>query len=112
MQQEIKKQIIEFVQQKPRTIQEIAELIKKNWRTADRYVEEIEKEDGSIATRTFRPGSRGALKLVYYQNTEKIASNEFQERITQKILTGRKKEDFSPLDIFQYVPQEKRHAFL
>ena len=88
------KQVVGFVQAKPRTIQEIAHLLQKNWRTADRYVEQIATEQGSIATRIFREGTRGALKLVYYVNSERIASTEFQERLLQRILAGTKKFDF------------------
>jgi len=106
------KQITEFVYTKPRTVQEIAALLQKNWRTADRYVERIIEETGSLAIRTFREGTRGALKIVFYNNIERIANTEFQERMLQKILTGRKKEDFSPLDIYQYVDPKKRKAFL
>jgi len=51
--------IEQFVYQKPRSIQEIAFLIDKNWRTADRYIIEIEKEYGTLATRIFRKGTRG-----------------------------------------------------
>ena len=40
---ELIKKIEEFVYSKPRSVQEIAQLIGKNWRTADRYISEIEK---------------------------------------------------------------------
>ncbi len=106
------KQITEFAYTKPRTVQEIAALIQKNWRTADRYVEKIIEETGSLAIRTFREGTRGALKIVFYNNIEHIANTEFQERLLQRILTGKRKEDFSPLDIYQYVDPKKRKAFL
>ncbi|MFC1775228.1 hypothetical protein ACFLZN_02845, partial [Nanoarchaeota archaeon] len=106
------KKINDFVYNKPRTVQEIAHAIGVNWRTADRYVERIEKETGTLSIRTFRKGTRGALKIVYWNNIEKIHSSEFQERILQKILSYRKKEDFSPLDIYQYVDEAKRNAFL
>ena len=106
------KQVVGFVQAKPRSIQEIAHLLQKNWRTADRYVEQIATEQGSIATRIFREGTRGALKLVYYVNSERIASTEFQERLLQRILAGTKKFDFSPFDIYQYVAPDKRRAFV
>lgn len=45
---EIHKKICEFVKSKPRTVQEIAEHIKKNWRTAERYVERISEETGCV----------------------------------------------------------------
>lgn len=106
------KKITEFAHLKPRTVQEIASLLQVNWRTADRYVEKIAQETGNLASRTFREGTRGALKIVYYNARENIASTEFQERLFQKILSGRKKEDFSPIDIYQHVDEKKRNAFL
>lgn len=106
------KKISEFVYIKPRTIQEIAMHIGKNWRTADSYVEKISKEQGIIALRTFRGGTRGALKIAFWNNVEKIHSSEFQERLFKRIELARNKEDFSPFDIYQYVPENKRSAFL
>lgn len=104
------KQINDFVYVKPRTMQEIAHLLQKNWRTANSYVEKIEKETGSISTRTFREGTRGALKIVYWNNVEKIHSSEFQEKLFRKIEAGKKTEDFSPFDIYQYVDENKRNV--
>lgn len=106
------KKVIEFVQRQPRTVQEIAQFLSVNWRTADRYVQRITEETGSLASRTFREGTRGALKIVYYNANENIASTEFQERLLLRILAGRKKEDFSPLDIYQYADEKKRRAFV
>ena len=100
--------IEEFVYSKPRSIQETAEFIGKNWRTADRYIEEIEKNFGTISTRVFRGGTRGALKIVYWASVEKVSSSIFQERLEQDIFTCKKKEDFSAFDIFQYVPEKNR----
>ena len=104
------KKINDFVYQKPRTIQEIALLIKRNWRTADRYVEQIIREHGTLATRTFREGTRGALKIVYWNNIEQIHSTEFQQRLFEQIRTGVKKTDFSPFEIYQYVDEKKKFA--
>jgi phosphatidylserine/phosphatidylglycerophosphate/cardiolipin synthase-like enzyme len=108
----ITKKITDLVHAKPRTIDEIAKAIGKNWRTADRYIERISEETGTIAVRTFREGSRGALKIVYLNNTEKISSTEFQERLLHRILAGKTKDDFSPFDIYQYVDAEHRSAFM
>ena len=107
---ELAKKIQDFVYAKPRTIQEIAQLIKKNWRTADRYVERITEEYGTLATRTFREGTRGALKIVYWQEAEKINATEFQERLFKQIESGRKKEDFSSSEIYHYVDKSKKEA--
>lgn len=106
------KKITEFVYIKPRTIQEIAFHIQKNWRTADAYVEKISREQGTISVRTFREGTRGALKIAYWNNIEKIHSSEFQEKLFKRIEISRHKNDFSPFDIYQYVQENKRYAFL
>ncbi len=105
---QIIKKIEEFVYPKPRSIQEIAEHLKKNWRTADRYVLEIEKNFGTISTRVFREGTRGALKIVYWASVEKVSHSVFQEKLELEILQARKKEDFSPFDIFQFIPEDKK----
>ncbi len=106
------KKINDFVHSKPRTIQEVSHLLKINWRTADRHVEKISQEEGTISTRTFREGTRGALKIVFWNNIEKIYSSELQERLLRKIEAGRTKTEFSPFDIYQYVHESKRNAFL
>ena len=106
------KKICDFIYVKPRSIQEIAMHIQKNWRTADSYVDKIIKEQGNLSVRTFREGSRGALKIVYWNNVEKIHSNDFQERLFKKIEIAKDKKDFSPFDIYQYVDANKRRAFL
>jgi hypothetical protein len=103
------KKINDFVYTKPRTIEEISHLIKKSWKTADRYVDKIMKETGAISVRTFRKGTRGALKVVYWNNIEKIHSLQFQERLLKKIEMAKKME-FSPFDIYQYVDVNKRNA--
>ncbi len=105
---DIVKKINDFVYQKPRTIQEIALLIKKNWRTANSYIERIEKEEGTISTRTFRQGTKGALKIVFWNQIEKIHSSEFQQRLFNQIQAGRRKEDFSPSEIYQFISNNKK----
>ncbi len=109
---EITNKIEEFVYAKPRSIQEIAELINKNWRTADRYIDEIQKNFGTISTRVFRGGTRGALKIIYWSSVEKVSSSIFQERLEKDIFNCKKKEDFSAFDIFQYVPEKNRKSFV
>lgn len=105
---EIIKKIEDFVYSKPRSVQEIAEHIGKNWRTADRYIDEIENSYGTISTRVFRKGTRGALKIVFWSSVEKLSHSIFQERLEQDILKARKKEDFSSFDIFQHIGAEKK----
>ncbi len=100
-----------LVYQKPRSINDIATALSKNWRTANRYVEEIMLRTGTIKTRTFRGGTRGALKVVYWNNTEKIYATDVQEKLFKQIELGIEKTDFSPFEIYQYVDAEKRHSY-
>lgn len=105
---EVIQKIEQFVYAKPRSIQEIAQHISKNWRTADRYIEEIEKDFGTLSTRVFRGGTRGALKIVYWSAVEKVSSTIFQEKLEEEIMRARQKEDFSAFDIFQFVKNNKK----
>ncbi|VVB77729.1 Uncharacterised protein [uncultured archaeon] len=107
---EIIKKIEDFVYSKPRSIQEISEHIGKNWRTADRYIQEIETSFGTITTRVFREGTRGALKIVYFSSVDKISHSVFQEKLEEDILKGRTKYDFSAFDIFQHIPDKNKSA--
>ena len=107
----ISQKINNFVSQKPRTIQEISELIGRNWHTTESYVQKIAQEQGTLALRTFRGGTKGALKIVYWNILGKNQSN-FQEMLFQKILNAKHKSDFSPFDIYQYVEEDKRQCFL
>ena len=105
--------IEQFVYSKPRSIQEIATHIGKNWRTADRHVLEIEKNYGTLSTRTFREGTRGALKIVYWASVEKISKSVFQEELEKQILAaGKTKYDFSPFDIFQHIKDNEKKAII
>lgn len=106
------KTILDLVKLKPRTIQELSEKIKKNWRTTERYVEKIEKETGSISTRIFRGGTRGALKVVYWNGIEDIHSTSFQQELVEDILRAKRKHEFSPFDIFQFVDEKNKKVFV
>lgn len=108
--QDVIRKIEDFVYAKPRSIQEIALHLGKNWRTADRYVIEIEKNFGTIATRVFREGTRGALKIVFWAGVEKASHSVFQEKLEQEIYRARKKEEFSAFDIFQYARNDKKEV--
>ena len=106
------KKIEDAVYSKPRSVQEIAQLIKKNWRTADRYIEQIEKEFGTIATRTFREGTRGSLKIVYWAAVEKISHSIIQQKLEETIMQAKKKEEFSAFDIYQYIADTQKEVSL
>jgi hypothetical protein len=100
-----------LVYEKPRSISELAIAINKNWRTADRYVQDIMLKTGTIKLRTFRGGSRGALKVVYWNNTEKIYATDVQEKLFKQIEMALDKANFSPFEIYQYVDADKRNGY-
>jgi len=105
-------EIKDYIRVQPRTIQEISKRIKKSWLTADRYVAKISLEDGSILTKTFRGGTQGAIKIAYWNNTDSPAQSTIQERLFNLIINGKKKDDFSPFDIYQFIEEDKRHSFI
>lgn len=109
---EIIKKIESLVYSQPRSIQEIAQHINKNWRTADRYVQEIEKNLGTVSTRVFREGTRGALKIVFWSSVEKVSHSVFQEQLELEIMKEKRRQDFSGFDIFQYVPEKSKTAWI
>jgi len=110
--QDIIKQIQDFVYKQPRSIQEIAEHIDKNWRTADRYISEIQENFGTISIKVFRGGTRGALKIVYWASIEKVSFSVFQEQLEKQLMQGRTKYEFSAFDIFQHVPEKDKTAWI
>jgi hypothetical protein len=92
-------------------VDEIAKLLQVSWRTADRYVGEISSQ-GTLAVRVFSGGTRGALKIVYWTASEIPPFTDLQEELWKKIESGRSKDDFSPLELYQYVDEGKRKAYL
>jgi len=105
--EEIVKKINEFVAKEPRSINEIADLLKCSWRTADRYVEAISKKYGNLTVKVFRKGTRGALKVVYPAPFQPLNTSVAQETLFEKIIAGKRKEDFRPFDIFQYAKNKR-----
>ncbi len=106
------KKLLTFVAAQPRSIEEIAIHLDKNWRTADRYVAKIAEDTGRLAVRIFREGSRGALKVVYIATIDRIPGSEIQDRLLARVLAGRDKADFSPLGIYEHADPQRRHASL
>ncbi|MBS3060341.1 MAG: hypothetical protein J4432_02435 [DPANN group archaeon] len=105
-------QIVEFVKQEPCTIQDISKRIKKSWVTTDSYVKEIADRTGLIAVKTFRQGTRGALKLVYYVNVEAVLSDTLKDDLYNQIKTKRRKSDFDFMDIYQFVQKNGKRSFV
>ena len=105
------KQIEDFIRQMPRTVDEVAKSLGVSWRTADRYIGEIVASKGTIAVRVFRGGTRGALKIVYWTATEIPPFTYLQDELWKKIEAGRTKDDFFPLEVYQYVDEKKRKGY-
>lgn len=104
--------ILEFVKEEPRTIQDIARRVDRSWVTADSYVEKIIDKTGLISVKKFRKGTRGALKIVYWNYTESLKNDDIREKLFEGIKMGRVKTDFDPFDIYQYVPDENKTALI
>jgi len=104
---EIRNKILDLVHSRPRAISEIADTIKKNWRTADKYISQLCSED-LIKVHVFRKGSQGALKVVYWSASIHSGPSGIKNFLLQRILNGVKKDDFSALDIVQNVSETKR----
>lgn len=107
---ELAQQIVSFVKQEPKTIQEVSLAIGKSWVTTEKYVSLLSTTSGELKMKTFRKGSRGALKLVYWTGHQTLQSDKAKELLFESILAGKRKPDFDVVDIFQFVPKNKRTA--
>jgi DNA-binding Lrp family transcriptional regulator len=102
---ETTEKLYDFLKDEPKTVQEISHLLGKSWLTAQRYVEKL-LDEGVIGSRTFRGGTRGALKIVFLR--PKLQSlNATQEYIHARILSGSQKSHMSPSEIFQFAKQKE-----
>lgn len=111
MDNETRQKILEFIHSRPRAVAEVAYLISKNWRTADRYLEQLASED-LIKLHVFRKGGRGALKVAYWPTSITETPSATKNFLFQRIINGLKKEDFSALDIIQHISNNKRKVEL
>lgn len=107
---EIKK-ITSFIKKEPRTIQDVALFLHKSWVTADSYVEKIRAQTGLINVKIFRPGTKGAIKVVYWNYGDALEHDEIKKILADKIRLHRRKEDFDPLEIYHHVSENSKHAF-
>ena len=101
--------IQEFVHAEPRTVQDIARHIDVNWKTAERYVDRIISEYGTIAKKQFRGSSQSSIKLVYW-NTFSKTTDLIKENLADRIQDARTKFDFYSFEIFQYCDPKFREA--
>jgi hypothetical protein len=102
------KQVVDFVKKEPRTVQDVSRLIKRSWVTTDSYLKKIADDTGLLSVKTFRKGSQGALKVVYYNHSESLVGDSLRESIYGMIKNERDKEDFDFMEVFQYVDEKKK----
>ena len=110
--EELQQAIVDYVKKEPRTVQDIARVIHKSWLTADSYVHQIHQKTGLVSLKTFRPGTQGALKLVYYNYAESLRGNDLRAELFEKIRTGRFRKDFDFLELFQFVPEASKKGIV
>ncbi|MCK5026625.1 MAG: hypothetical protein KAS15_08565 [Nanoarchaeota archaeon] len=103
---EIKRKLLEILTVAPCSIQELAFKLSKNWRTIDNYISKME-EEGLLSTKEFKRGPRVAFKIVFIQPDVNVHISNAQKKILKKIESGRRSQDFSPLDIIQFLPEEE-----
>ncbi len=108
---DIIKEINEFVYKQPRTITEISGLAKVSWLTAEKYTRYISEKYGTIKVKTFRGGTRGALKIAYWANFDSaVRPSTAQHILLEKIKHTGKKQDFNPFDIYNFVDEKKKNV--
>src|SRR3989338_1927354 len=103
--------IIKFVKQEPRTIQDISKLIGRSWVTTDSYAAQIKERTGLVNIKTFRKGSQGALKIAFYNHKESSVGDDVKEELLSHIKMSRDKKDFDFFEVFQFIPDDKKKAF-
>lgn len=112
LQQSDIKKILDFVKKEPRTVQDVSKLIKRSWVTTDTYLQRMKNDTGLIDIKTFRKGSQAALKIVFYNYTDTLITDDVKEMIYDQIKSARTKKDFDFMNIFQYVQSNKKKAFI
>lgn len=105
-----KHRLLDFISASPRSVQEIAFEFDKNWRTIDGYVSKLE-EEGLVKVKEFRKGARVAFKIVYMQPDITFNASHTQNKILRQLESGKRSQDFSPLNIIQQIPERHVRAY-
>lgn len=104
-------EIIRFVKREPCLIQDLAQHLNRSWITTESYVEKISQDTGLIQTKTFRKGTKGAVKIVFWNYAESLQTDEIKQKLFEKIKLFKFKEEFDPIEIFQFVAPNHAKAF-
>jgi len=107
---ELQEKIVAFVKKEPCLVQDLSRHIGKSWVATEGYVERIAKETGLIRTKAFRKGTKGAVKVVFWNYAESAQADEIKARFFGKIKHSSDKKDFDPLEIFQFAEDKKSCA--
>lgn len=110
MEPEESERIMAFVRTEPRAISEVAEHIGRSWVTAERYVQRIAESTGLLRVKTFRGGTRGALKLVFYNHSDRPLRDELEKELYRRVREGRSKRDFPFFDMYQWASDDGKRA--
>jgi hypothetical protein len=102
--QDIKRKLLELIVAAPCSIQELALELGRNWRTVDGYVSKLQ-EEGLVSVKGFKRGPRVAFKIVYIQPDINYQASNIQKKLLRQIESGKRSQDFSPLNIVQYLPE-------
>lgn len=109
---ELQEKIVSFVKKEPCLVQDLSRHIGKSWVATEGYVEKISRDTGLIKTKAFRKGTKGAVKVVYWNYSESAQGDELKEHLFQKLKMVSSKREFDPLEIFQYVHDRKSNAIV
>ncbi len=104
--------ILALVKKEPCLIQDLARALDKSWVTTESYVNQISRDTGLIKTKAFRQGTRGAIKIVYWNYAEATQDSEVRAKLFERIKLTSDKTDFDPLEIFQFVNPAHSRAFV
>ncbi len=102
--------LIGFIKEQPRSIKEVSNFLGKSWGGTESHLKRIKDRTGLIDIKIFRKGSHGALKVVYYTSHDISRADELRKHLFDLIKSGRKKDDFDFLEVYQFVDDRRKSA--
>lgn len=97
--------ILSAVRSEPRTIAELARILSASWVTAQRYVGRMIDEGEPLGIKRLREGTRGGVNIVFRKAA--LESDPKRSLLAERIISGRHRVDFSPLDLLDLVPRDR-----